>query len=180
MKTNATDVSLSLILAADDMGVIGYRGKIPWLGKVPADMGRFVDITNKAGFIIMGRKTWEAFTNSLPGRVNIVVTRNRDYRDPGCIVVHSPQEAVHTVRMQGGTSAVVIGGRELAEAMLGMPEMKTVHLTRIHTVSCPRARREHLTFMPKFNNWEPVRTRRFPASRRNKHPYTFITLKRIV
>ena len=75
----------------DETRTIGRDGGLPW--HLPADLRNFKKITMGKP-IVMGRKTHESIGRSLPGRENIVVTRNRGYRSPGCTVVHSLNEAL--------------------------------------------------------------------------------------
>ncbi|RMF41884.1 MAG: hypothetical protein D6755_12115, partial [Anaerolineae bacterium] len=78
---------ISFILAVDESGAIGAQGGIPW--RVRADLQRFKRLT-MGHHILMGRRTWESIGKPLPGRVNLVVTRQKGYQAPGAIVVDSP------------------------------------------------------------------------------------------
>lgn len=97
---------ISIIVAMDKNRVIGFEGKIPW--RLPADLKRFKQLT-MGHAVIMGRKTFESIGKALPGRTNIVVTRQKDYRAAGCTVVNSLQEALKVA----GKDPFVIGGGEL-------------------------------------------------------------------
>ncbi len=104
--------SITLIAAMADNRAIGLDGAMPW--HLPRELKHFKDSTMGKP-IVMGRKTWESIGRVLPGRQNIVVTRNPDYSAAGCDVVPSLVEAVSVA---SGDEVMVIGGGQLyAEAM---------------------------------------------------------------
>ncbi len=121
---------LSLIVATSENNVIGQGNKIPW--HMPSDQKRFAAIT-RGHTVIMGRNTYESIMSSLgkplPNRVNIVVTRNADFKAPGCIVVHSLEEALR--KTVGETEVFNIGGGQLYAE--GLPKTDKVYRTLIHT-----------------------------------------------
>lgn len=96
---------VSLAVAMDRRRAIGRDGALPW--HITEDLRRFKAQTWGKP-IVMGRRTWEAIGRPLPGRVNIVITRERDYAAPGCEVVHSLDAAL--ARVPGAEEVVVIGG----------------------------------------------------------------------
>jgi len=103
-----------LVAAVASNGVIGVNGQLPW--HLPEDLRHFKRIT-MGHPIIMGRRTWESLKNPpLPGRENIVVTRNRDYEAPGASVATSLASAL--ALCAGESVAFVIGGRKLFEESL--------------------------------------------------------------
>jgi dihydrofolate reductase len=103
---------LSLVVAMDANRGIGVDNKLPW--HLPEDLAHFKRVT-LGHPIIMGRKTFESIGRPLPGRRNIVVTRNSDWRHEGVDVVQSLRDAVALV---GGESASIIGGAQIfAEAL---------------------------------------------------------------
>ena len=79
-------MKISIIVAMDSNGVIGKDSALPW--HLPADLQHFKK-TTMGKPILMGRKTWESIGRPLPGRTNIVITRDSDYQAEGCIVVNS-------------------------------------------------------------------------------------------
>jgi len=104
---------ISLIAAMDKNKVIGNKGKLPW--NLPADMRYFRDKT-KGKPVIMGRKTHESIGRPLPDRTNIIVTRDRNYKAKGCVVVHSADEAL---KAAGNIEEVmVIGGSQIYKEFL--------------------------------------------------------------
>lgn len=116
---------VTLIVAAADNGVIGRDNALPW--HLPDDLKRFKQLTLGKP-IVMGRKTFESIGKPLPGRQNIVVTRDANYRREGVTVVTSVDAAV---RAAGDAPEVmIIGGAELFRLFL--PVAGRVHLTRVH------------------------------------------------
>ncbi len=110
---------LTLIAAVARNGVIGIDNRLPW--HLPADLKRFKALTTGHA-VIMGRKTWQSLPEKfrpLPGRQNIVVTRNGDFRAEGATVVTSLPAAVAAA--QSG-EAFVIGGAELYSAALALAD----------------------------------------------------------
>jgi dihydrofolate reductase len=116
---------VTLVVAAAANGVIGAGGKLPW--HLPADLKHFKSKTLGRP-VVMGRRTYESIGRPLPGRLNIVVTRQAGYAAPGCTVVGSLDAAFAAA----GEAAEVcmIGGGELYREVL--PRADRVELTEIH------------------------------------------------
>lgn len=118
--------TISLVLAMADNGVIGKDGRLPW--RIADDMRRFKALTIGKP-CIMGRKTWESLPRTpLPGRDNIVVTRDEAFHAAGAIVVHSMGEAFE--RAGNAEEICVIGGADVYRAAL--PRATRIHLTQVH------------------------------------------------
>ncbi len=113
----------SVIVAMDKNRVIGSDNKLPW--RLPAELAYFKKVT-MGHPIIMGRKTHESIGRPLPGRENIVLTRDEDYSSQGCSVVHSVDEARKLV---GQREAFVIGGAEILK--LFFPYVEKLYITWI-------------------------------------------------
>jgi dihydrofolate reductase len=160
---------ITLVLAVSDNGVIGARGGIPW--RIPQDMKRFKALTMGKP-IVMGRKTWESFpTQPLPGRVNIVVTRDRNYKAPGALIAHSVDAALRLAEVEQTSDTAVIGGVEIYLAAL--PHATRIELTEVHSVVDGDA------WMPQFDPavWREVA--REEHSTAGGLRYSFVTLDRI-
>ena len=113
-----------LVVAIADNGVIGKDGGIPW--HIPEDLKRFKALT-MGHTIVMGRKTWDSLPKKpLPGRVNVVVTRQADWKAAGAVTAGSLGQAT------SGTSGtvMVIGGAEIYERAL--PLASRIELTEVH------------------------------------------------
>lgn len=115
---------IALIVARARNGVIGYRGKMPW--HLPQDLAHFKRSTLGRP-IVMGRKTWESIGRPLPGRRNLVVTRNAAYAAPGAEVVTSLADALALTA--DAEEVFVIGGGELYA--LAMPLAQRLVVTEI-------------------------------------------------
>jgi dihydrofolate reductase len=113
-----------LVVAAAENGVIGIDGKIPW--HISEDLKRFKAMTI-GKTVVMGRKTWDSLPRKpLPGRINVVVTRQKDWHAEGAIAASSLGAAT------AGTSGTVmiIGGAEIYERAL--PMATRIELTEVH------------------------------------------------
>lgn len=117
-------MKIALIVAAARNGVIGGGNKMLW--RVPEDFAHFKR-TTMGHPIVMGRKTWESTGRPLPGRRNVVVTRNADYRAEGAEVVPSLEEAFRT--LADTDTVFVLGGGEIYRQAL--PSADVVWLTKI-------------------------------------------------
>ena len=158
---------ISLIVAASTNNVIGLHGDLPW--RLSDDLKRFKAVTMGKP-IIMGRLTWESIGRPLPGRQNIVVTRQADYSAEGCDVVTSVDEALDAA---GAVPEImVIGGGDIYRQLL--PRASRVYLTRVE------AEIEGDTFFPELDDaeWELVASEPHEADEKNAHAFTFMTLQR--
>lgn len=99
---------ISLIAAVSKNGVIGVNNKLPW--DLPEDLERFKIITT-GGVVIMGRKTYESIGKALPNRVNIVITRDKNFKAPNVLVVNSIESALF--KAGGQKDVFIIGGGEI-------------------------------------------------------------------
>jgi dihydrofolate reductase len=158
--------TISLIVAMGQNRVIGRGAEIPW--RLPADQQRFKRITMGRP-IIMGRKTHASIGRALPGRLNVVVTRQADYDAPGCEVVGSLEAAL--VRAGDG-EAFVIGGHELYQRSL--PIADRLYLT------CLDLSPEGDVYFPEFNSaeWMEIERLEGVVDEKNVHPHRFVTLQR--
>ncbi len=159
---------VSLIWAMSDDGVIGIDNRLPW--RLPADMRWFRQHTLGKP-VVMGRKTFESLgAKPLPGRDNIVVTRDRSYQAEGVKVVTSPQEALEAAGQ--AEEVMVIGGAELYRQMLSRADR--LYLTLVHGVF------EGDTRFPELDlsAWQVVEKRDFSADEENPWSYSFLVLER--
>ncbi|MBC8025491.1 MAG: dihydrofolate reductase [Steroidobacteraceae bacterium] len=158
---------VTLIVAVADNGVIGRDNALPW--HLPEDLKRFKRITMGKP-IVMGRKTFESIGKPLPGRVNIVVTRDASYRREGVTVVHDVDAALHAA----GTAeeVMIIGGSELFR--LFMPRATRVHLTRVHGEVAGDV------FWPALDEkeWSVAGREKFSADERHAYAMTFESWER--
>ena len=118
---------MNVIVAVDKNWAIGKDNRMMW--SIPADM-KFFRETTKGNIVIMGRKTLESFPQGQPlkNRVNIVITRKKDYKVKGAVIVHSVEEAVKKKKKYEG-ELFVIGGESIYRAMLAYCD--TAYVTKI-------------------------------------------------
>jgi len=160
-------MTLSIVVAMGARRVIGNRNALPW--HLPADLAHFKAITMGKP-ILMGRRTHESIGRPLPGRTNIVITRNRDYTAEGCSVVHSLEEAMQTVA--GSGEIMIIGGAELYRQAL--PQVDILYLT------CVEGEFEGDTFFPELDDaqWQETACENHAADEKNPYACRFLTLAR--
>jgi dihydrofolate reductase len=160
---------ISFVLARADNGVIGANNAIPW--RIPEDMMRFKAITMGKP-IVMGRKTWDSFPRKpLPGRTNIVITRDPNWQAEGAVVVHSLEMALARAESEHPDEIAVIGGAEIWH--LALPHASRIHLTEVHADA-----KGNVSFPPfDFAQWrETAREDHMTAEGLR---YSYITLERI-
>jgi len=160
---------ISLIWAEDENGLIGRDGKLPW--HLPADMAWFRRQTMDKP-ILMGRNTFESIGKPLPGRTNLVLTHQTDYRAAACTVVHSMDEAKAAVPDAG--EIMVIGGAGVYA--LALPEAMHLYVTQIH------AEFEGDRWFPAFDRdqWHESSREDHAADERNLYDYSFAILDRTI
>lgn len=117
-------VKISLIVAMSQNRVIGINGKMPW--HISADLKHFRQVTWGKP-IVMGRKTFESLGKPLPGRRNIVISQNPDYRPEGCETVSSAEAALE---MAASDEIMVIGGAMVYGAFIERAQQ--LYITLIH------------------------------------------------
>lgn len=118
---------IAFVVAVARNGVIGRQGELPW--RISSDLKRFKAITLGKP-VIMGRKTWESLPRRpLPGRVNIVITRDRHYLAEGALMAASIGEALAQARQTESEEICVIGGSEVFREML--PLADRLYLTEV-------------------------------------------------
>ena len=158
---------VSLIAAVASNGVIGRENRLPW--RLPADLQHFKRLTMGKP-IIMGRRTWESIGRPLPGRRNIVLTRDAGFHAEGCTVVHSVEQALGAVGDCG--EVMIMGGANLYAQML--PWADRLYLTQV------KADIEGDTRFPAFDadQWVEVQRESHRADAINQHDYDFVVLER--
>ena len=153
---------ISIIVAASANNVIGAQGDLPW--RLSDDLKRFKTVTMGKP-IVMGRKTWESIGRALPGRRNIVITRQQDFAAEGCDVVQSTDEAI--VAAGDVDEVMVIGGSEVYALFL--PAAQRLYLTRVHADVNGDA------FFPVVDEdeWQLVSDEAHAADSRNEFDFSF-------
>jgi len=132
-------VLISLIVAVAENGVIGKDSKLPW--HLSADL-QFFKKTTLGHPLIMGRKNFESIGKVLPGRTNIVLTRNPNFVNSDLKIAHSLKEAFDIAEETGTDECFVIGGAEIYREAL--PLCQKLYITKVHGIF------EGDTYMPEF------------------------------
>jgi dihydrofolate reductase len=160
-------MKLSIIVAMDRNRVIGKGEALPW--HISSDLQHFKKITMGKP-IIMGRKTHESIGRPLPGRENIILTRDKSYQSEGCTVLHSMEEIYeHCKDLE---EIMITGGAEIYK--LSLDQVTYLYLTEVHTEI------EGDTYFPEFDRdeWEEVSRSDFKADEKNEFDYSFVVLER--
>ena len=158
---------ISIIAAMDRNRLIGNKNQLPW--HLPADFAHFKSVTMGKP-IIMGRKTFESIGKPLPGRTNIVLSRNRDTQFEGVTCVSHFDEAVSAVKDED--EIMVIGGSAIYEMLL--PKVDRMYITYVD------AEFEGDAWFPEIdeNIWTEVDSVVLPADENNSHSCRFVTLEK--
>ncbi|MBO6716797.1 MAG: dihydrofolate reductase [Rhizobiaceae bacterium] len=162
-------MTISIIVAIAENGVIGRDNGLPW--RLSTDLKRFKALTMGKP-IVMGRKTWEGLPKRpLPGRRNIVVTRNPEYEAEGADVFGSLDEALAAGTECGGEVCVVGGGQIYAEA-LGRADR--LHVTHVEATA------DGDTSFPVIDpeRWQVGHEERVPAGEKDDHPTRYTVYER--
>jgi dihydrofolate reductase len=160
---------IALVVAVAKNGVIGAHGQMPW--HLPADLKRFKLLTLGKP-VIMGRKTWDSLPRKpLPGRSNIVVTRDSAFRAPGATVAHSFEAALAEAAKEHAIEIAIIGGEAIFAAAL--PLATRILLTEVDAVP------EGDVFMPPLDSSQWRETRREGPFDQDGLGYSYVTLERV-
>lgn len=160
---------LSIIVAVSENNVVGKENKLPW--KLSADLKHLKSLT-MGHHIIMGRKTWESLGKALPGRINVVITTDKNFKAEGGVVVQSLKEAL-TVSSSDDEIFIFGGGKIFKEAM---PLVKKIYMTKVHSII------DGDTFFPVLDmkDWKETSREDFKADEKNQYDYSFVTLERVI
>ncbi len=160
--------TISLIWAMDKNRLIGADNGLPW--RLPADMKWFREQTMGKP-ILMGRKTYESIGKPLPGRENLIMTRQQGLTIEGCRIVHSLDEARAAV--PDADEIMVIGGSEIYSLLL--PDADRLYCTVIHDLF------EGDAWFPEFNKgeWEQTLCKFHDADDQNRYAYSFLIYERL-
>jgi dihydrofolate reductase len=166
-------ISITLVVAAADNGVIGRGGRLPW--RIPSDLKTFRRLTLGKP-IIMGRKTYQSIGRPLDRRDNIVVTRDPAFRAPQVTVATSLGAAVDKARAlavaKGVDEIMVIGGAEIF--CQALPLADRIYLTRVH--AAPEGDAQFPSLAP--GEWREVSREPLPRDARDEHACTLLILQR--
>ncbi|MAZ72351.1 MAG: diacylglycerol kinase [Flavobacteriaceae bacterium] len=155
---------ITIIAAAGQHNELGKDNDLVW--HLPDDFKRFKQLTT-GHYIIMGRKTFESFPKPLPNRTHLVITRNKDYKKQGAVVVHSIDEAL--LKAASDPQPFIIGGGEIYT--MGMEVADKIELTRVHGTF------EADTFFPEIDKsqWDLIAEVSHPKDEKHTYSFTYET-----
>jgi len=155
---------ISHIVAASENNIIGIKNRLPW--RLPSDFKYFKNKTWGMP-VIMGRNTYESLKKDLPGRINIVLTKKKDWHAENVFVTHDIEEALKKATESDAKEIFVIGGGEVFKQT--MEKVNRIYLTRVHT------KVEGDTSYPPIDTskWRLINEESFPSDEKNNFPYTF-------
>lgn len=160
-------MELIIIVAASENNAIGKDGGMPW--KLSSDLKYFKNMTWGLP-VLMGSRTFQSFGHGkpLPGRLNIVLTRKKDFQPDGVAVVNSIDDAIFIAKEKDYKQLMVIGGGEIYKLLL--PKADKILLTRVHKTVAGAD-----TFFPELDakKWKMTAAQDFPADEKNSDPYSF-------
>lgn len=166
-------MKVSLIVAMSENRVIGRQNQMPW--HLPDELKYFKRVTMGKP-VLMGRNTFESIGKPLPGRDNIIITRNADYEADGISVVTSVEDALDLADSLSGNDpiaeAMVIGGAQIFAATL--PIADRLYLTEVHAII------DGDVFFPEFprERWRVVARDEHAADAKNPYAYSVLVLER--
>lgn len=157
-------MTLSIIVAASENNVIGINNHLPW--HLPVDMKYFKD-TTMGKPIVMGRKSFEELGRVLPGRPNIMITRQKDYNAEGLYIVPSLEAGIEKAKTFGTEEIFITGGGEIFK--MALPIIDRLYLTRVH------AEVTGDTYFPEFDprGWKLVKNERHEKDEKHAYALTF-------
>lgn len=155
---------ISLVVAAAENNAIGKNNHLLW--HLPNDLKFFKNITWGMP-VVMGRKTFEAVNKPLPGRFNIVITRQADWKAEGTITATELNDAIKKAAETNCKEAMIIGGGEIYKQSMAIADI--IYITRVHTIL------EGDTFFPAIDEtqWELVSNEDFEKDEKHQYAYSF-------
>jgi dihydrofolate reductase len=160
-------MEVTIVVAASTNNVIGDRGSLPW--RLPEDMRRFRKLTMGKP-VLMGRRTYASIGRPLPGRRNVVISRQPRLQIAGCEVAATPDDALALAA--DAPEIMIIGGGDIYRALL--PRTTRIEMTRVHVTL------EGDTFFPELDpgEWRVIASEDHPVMDSRPIAFTFETLQR--
>jgi len=157
----------TIIAAIANNNALGKDNQLIW--HLSADLKRFKKLTT-GHHIIMGRKTFESIGKPLPNRTTIIITRNKDYKQEGCLVVHSLKDALEMAK--NDNSPFIIGGAQIYKEAIKIVDKLDITFVH-HDFKAD-------VFFPEIDLkiWKETSREYFKADEKNKFDYSFVTFER--
>jgi len=165
----------SLIVAVAENNVIGKDNDLIW--RLPKDM-KFFKETTLNHHIITGRKNYVSIPQKfrpLPNRINIVLTRQTDFKEEGCVIKHSLEAAIAHAKDNNETELFIIGGGQIYKEALEKGLIDRMYITHV------QHQFDGDTFFPAINNevWETVSEIENPTDEKHQYPFSFVVYEKI-
>ncbi len=173
-KASTTKTPIAIIVAVAQNGVIGRDNQLPW--RLPGDLKHF-KATTLGKPIVMGRKTFASLGKPLPGRTNIVITRDKNFTAEGAVVTHSLEEALQRAdeiaQRDGASEIMIIGGADIYQQAL--PLTTTLYYTRVLF----EAEGDAHFIDVDWSQWQLLREEQFATADDNSLAYELLFYQRI-
>lgn len=159
---------ISFLWAEDENGLIGSNNALPWY--LPADLKYFKE-TTMGKPIVMGRKTYESIGRPLPGRTNIIITRNQDFKAEGCLIFNTKEQLLQWMKEQD-SEVFITGGGEIFKLFLS--DVDRLYVTKIfHSFSGD-------SYFPHVNweQWQLISKKKGIKNEKNPFEYEFLIYER--
>ena len=156
---------ITVIAAIGNNNELGKDNDLIW--HLPADLKRFKKVTT-GHTIVMGRNTFESIGKPLPNRRSVIITRNQNYHQEGCEVVHSLEEAISLI--QNEEKALIIGGAQIYKETLEKGLADQLDITKVYENF------EADVYFPeiKASDWKLIASEDFTSDEKNPHNYGFL------
>lgn len=157
--------TITIIAAIAKNNALGKDNDLIW--HLPADLKRFKKVTT-GHHILMGRNTYESIGKPLPNRTTVIITRNKNYKADGCIVVDSIEKAIEVASID--EHIFIIGGAQIYKQTIASNLVDQLDITQVHHQF------EADVFFPEIelNHWKEMSREDFKADEKNKYDYSFI------
>lgn len=156
-----------LIAAASENNALGKNNQLIW--HLPDDFKRFKQLTT-GHYIVLGRKTFESFPKPLPNRTHVIITRQKNYKAEGCIIVNSVSEALQSVPED--ETVFIIGGAEIYNQTIAIADK--IELTRVHASIAADAFFSEID----LEKWQLIEEDFHPKDEKHAYDFTFQTFIR--
>ena len=156
---------ITIIAAIGNNNELGKDNDLIW--HLPADLKRFKKVTT-GHTIVMGRNTFESIGKPLPNRRSVIITRNQNYKQEGCEVVHSLEEAMDLIAQE--EKAFIIGGAQIYKEVMEKGFADYLDITKVH------GNFEADVYFPEISmsDWELMSVEEHSADEKNPHNYSFL------
>ena len=161
--------TITIIAAIATNNALGKDNDLIW--HLPADLKRFKKVTS-GHHILMGRKTYESIGKPLPNRTTVIITRNKEYKAAGCMVVDSIEKAIEVAK--AAAQVFIIGGAQIYQQAMNSNLVDRLDITEVHHAF------DADVYFPEITSedWIQVSKEDFMADDKNKYDYSFVSYKK--